>query len=90
MGRRPLPRLRLGSAAGTPLIPLGRGRAFARSTADGVADVLQPLVALSRGLRVLAAAGRRKWLELPGDRRGPVFTLVVACGFVLFLLPYGP
>ncbi|MBL1119029.1 hypothetical protein JK364_42700 [Streptomyces sp. 110] len=90
MGRRPLPRLRLGSAGATPLVPPGRGRAFARSTADGVADVVQPLVALSRGLRVLAAAGRRKWMELPGDRRGPVFTLVVACGFVLYLLPYGP
>ncbi|GAA1280106.1 hypothetical protein [Streptomyces javensis] len=90
MGRRPLPRLRLGSAGGTPLVPPGRGRAFARSTADGVADVLQPLVALSRGLRVLAAVGRRKWTELPGDRRGPVFTLAVACGFVLYLLPYGP
>ncbi|WP_432253714.1 hypothetical protein [Streptomyces sp. HNM1019] len=90
MGRRPLPRLRLGGATGSPLVPSGRGRAFARSTADGVADVLQPLVALSRGLRVLAAAGRRRWTELPGDRRGPVFTLVVACGFVVFLLPYGP
>ncbi|MGW5446706.1 hypothetical protein [Streptomyces asiaticus] len=90
MGRKPLPRLRLGSAGGTPLVPSGRGRAFARSTADGVADVLQPLVALSRGLRVLAAVGRRKWTELPGDRRGPVCTLVVACGFILYLLPYGP
>ncbi|MEU4896821.1 hypothetical protein AB0B12_30005 [Streptomyces sp. NPDC044780] len=67
-----------------------RGRAFARTTADGVADVLHPLVALSRGARVLAAAGRRRWAELPGDRRGPVFFLVAACGFVLFLLPYGP
>ncbi|NIY69929.1 ATP-binding protein [Streptomyces malaysiensis] len=90
MARRPLPRLRLGSTAGSSLVPLVRGRAFARTAADGVADVLHPLVALSRGLRVLATAGRRKWVELPGDRRGPVFVLVVACGFVLFLLPYGP
>ncbi|MEU1906467.1 hypothetical protein [Streptomyces hygroscopicus] len=90
MARRPLPRLRLGSAADTPLVPLVRGRAFARTAADGVADVLHPLVALSRGVRVLAAAGRRKWVELPGDRRGPVFFLVAACAFVLYLLPYGP
>ncbi|MFF4479115.1 hypothetical protein ACWDHW_07550 [Streptomyces melanosporofaciens] len=90
MARRPLPRLRLGGAGGTPLIPFLRGRAFARTAADGVADVLHPLVALSRGMRVLAATGRRKWMELPGDRRGPVLVLVVACGFVLFLLPYGP
>lgn len=83
MARRPLPRLRLGGDEGTPLIPFLRGRAFARTAADGVADVLHPLVALSRGLRLLAATGRRKWVELPGDRRGPVFTLVAACGFVL-------
>ncbi|MEU8827841.1 hypothetical protein [Streptomyces sp. NPDC048636] len=81
-----LPRLRPGSAPA----PLLRGRDFARTAADSAADVLHPLIALTRGLRVLAAAGRRTWVELPGERRGPALFLA-ACGlFVVFLLPYGP
>ncbi|MET8179602.1 hypothetical protein [Streptomyces sp. NPDC005336] len=87
MVRPPLPRLRIG---GAPLAALGRGRQFARTTADSVADVLYPLLALSRGLRVLAAAGRRTWVELPGERRGPTLFLAAACAFVVYLLPYGP
>ncbi|MET8009517.1 ABC transporter ATP-binding protein [Streptomyces sp. NPDC005271] len=85
MVRPPLPRLRIDGAP-----PIGRGRQFARTTADSVADVLHPLVALSRGLRVLAAAGRRTWVELPGERRGPTLFLAAACAFVVYLLPYGP
>ncbi|WP_431775284.1 hypothetical protein [Streptomyces cucumeris] len=81
-----LPRLRLGSAPD----PLLRGRDFARTAADSAADVLHPLIALTRGLRVMAASGRRMWGELPGERRGPALFLA-ACGvFVVFLLPYGP
>ncbi|QKV91518.1 hypothetical protein HUT19_06950 [Streptomyces sp. NA02950] len=86
MARRPLPRLRLGSAPA----PLLRGRDFARTAADSAADVLHPLIALTRGLRVMAAAGRRKWVELPGERRGPALFLAAAGVFVVFLLPYGP
>ncbi|WP_432011930.1 hypothetical protein [Streptomyces cucumeris] len=81
-----LPRLRLGSAPDSLL----RGRDFARTAADSAADVLHPLIALTRGLRVMAASGRRMWGELPGERRGPALFLA-ACGvFVVFLLPYGP
>ncbi|MBL1096644.1 hypothetical protein [Streptomyces coffeae] len=86
MTRRPLPRLRLGSAPA----PLLRGRDFARTAADSAADVLHPLIALTRGLRVMASAVRRTWVELPGERRGPALFLAAAAVFGVFLLPYGP
>ncbi|QLH20496.1 hypothetical protein [Streptomyces sp. Rer75] len=87
MGLPPLPRLRLGGAGRAPF---RRGREFARTAADSAADVLHPLLALSRGLRVLAAGARRRWAELPGEQRGPAFFVAAACVFVVFLLPYGP
>jgi hypothetical protein len=87
VGRPPLPRLRIGGAGRAPF---RRGREFARTAADSAADVLHPLLALSRGLGVLAAGGRRRWAELPGEQRGPAFFVAAACVFVVFLLPYGP
>ncbi|MFE6979118.1 hypothetical protein [Streptomyces sp. NPDC057682] len=85
MARRPLPRiLSSGSASIT------RGREFARTAADSATDVLHPLIMITRGLRLLAGAGRQKWAATPKDRRGPTLFLVAACVLVIALLPYGP
>ncbi|MGV9243820.1 hypothetical protein [Streptomyces sp. NPDC003710] len=85
MARRPLPRiLRNGSAR------MARGRQLARTAAGGAGDVLQPLSVLTRGLRRLAAAGRRRWVETPKDRRGPLLFLVASVILVVALVPYGP
>ncbi|SDF05357.1 MULTISPECIES: hypothetical protein [Streptomyces] len=93
MARRPLPRiLKRGSArlTGTGAVPLARGRELARTAADGATDVLHPLITVTRGLRRLAAAGRRRWAETPKDRRGPLVFLVLAVLLVVGLAPYGP
>ncbi|WP_329132287.1 ATP-binding protein [Streptomyces sp. NBC_00670] len=99
MARRPLPRilqrgtaLGRGSArlAGRGGAQLARGRELARTAADGATDVLHPLITVTRGLRRLAAAGRRRWAETPKDRRGPLVFLVVAVLLVVGLAPYGP
>ncbi|WP_238782593.1 ABC transporter ATP-binding protein [Streptomyces monomycini] len=84
MARRPLPRILTDSA------PIARGREFARTAADGAADVFHPLITISRGLRRLLAAGRRRWSATPKERRGSL--LFVAAGSVLAvaLVPYGP
>lgn len=85
MARRPLPRiLSSGSAS------IIRGRDFARTAADSATDVLHPLITLTRGLRLLARAGRQKWAATPKDRRGPTLFLVAACVLVVALAPYGP
>ncbi|MCM2580323.1 hypothetical protein [Streptomyces meridianus] len=84
MARRPLPRIL------TAKQPLARGRGFARSAADGATDVLHPLITVSRGLRRLAAAGRRRWNATPKDRRGPVLFFLAACLLLVGLAPYGP
>ncbi|WP_335937642.1 hypothetical protein [Streptomyces sp. PTD5-9] len=84
MARRPLPRIL--SSGG---VSITRGREFARTAADGAADVLQPLITIARGLRRLAGAGRRKWAATPKDRRGTALFSVAACVFVLALVPYG-
>lgn len=85
MARRPLPRiLNSGSASIT------RGREFARTAADNATDVLHPLIRITRGLRLLAGAGRRKWAATPKERRGPTLFLVAACVLVVALIPYGP
>ncbi|OKJ71480.1 hypothetical protein [Streptomyces sp. CB02460] len=85
MARRPLPRiLSSGSASIT------RSREFARTAADSATDVLHPLITLTRGLRLLAGAGRQKWAATPKDRRGPTLFLVAACVLVVALIPYGP
>ncbi|MFD5426627.1 hypothetical protein [Streptomyces sp. NPDC127084] len=85
MARRPLPRIPLGGAD-----RIARSREFARTAADNATDVLHPLITISRGLRLLAVAGRRKWAGTPKDRRGPTLFLAAACLLVVVLLPYGP
>lgn len=85
MARRPLPRiLSSGSASIT------RSREMARTAADSATDVLHPLITITRGLRLLATAGRQKWAATPKDRRGPKLFLVAACVLVVALAPYGP
>ncbi|MFE1955714.1 MULTISPECIES: hypothetical protein [Streptomyces] len=85
MARRPLPRiLSTGSAS------IARSREMARTAADGATDVLHPLITVTRGLRRLAAAGRRKWVETPKDKRGPLLFLVGAVILVVVFIPYGP
>ncbi|MFJ5550762.1 hypothetical protein [Streptomyces sp. NPDC093225] len=85
MARRPLPRiLSSGSAS------LARSRQFARTAADSATDVFHPLLTIGRGLRVLAATGRRRWADTPKDRRGPTLFLVAACLLAVVLVPYGP
>ncbi|RII19382.1 FtsK/SpoIIIE family protein [Streptomyces sp. YIM 130001] len=85
MARRPLPRI---LTSGTASIT--RSRELARTAADSATDVLHPLITITRGLRRLAGAGRRKWIETPKDRRGPVLFLVASCALVVALVPYGP
>ncbi|WP_030298923.1 membrane protein [Streptomyces katrae] len=85
MARRPLPRI---LSSGTT--SLARGRDLARTAADSATDVLHPLLVIGRGLRVLASAGRRKWTQTPGDKRGPALFLGAACVLVVALVPYGP
>ncbi|WP_420032557.1 hypothetical protein ACN2WE_07070 [Streptomyces sp. cg28] len=63
---------------------------MARTAADGATDVLHPLITITRGLRRLAAAGRRKWADTPKDRRGPLLFLVAAVVLVVVFIPYGP
>ena len=85
MARRPLPRiLSTGSAQ------IARSRDLARTAADSATDVLHPLITITRGLRRLAAAGRRKWVDTPKDRRGPLLFLVASVVLVVALVPYGP
>jgi hypothetical protein len=85
VARRPLPRiLSTGSAQ------LARSRDLARTAADGATDVLHPLITISRGLRRLAGAGRRKWAGTPKDRRGPLLFLVASVVLTVALIPYGP
>ncbi|MFF4017032.1 hypothetical protein [Streptomyces sp. NPDC001843] len=85
MARRPLPRiLSTGSAQ------IARSRELARTAADGATDVLHPLITITRGLRRLASAGRRRWAETPKDRRGPLLFLAASAVMVVTLVPYGP
>ncbi|NEB06437.1 hypothetical protein G3I78_46555, partial [Streptomyces sp. SID13726] len=85
MARRPLPRI-----LGNGTTSLARGRDLARTAADSATDVLHPLLVIGRGLRILAAAGRRKWADTPKDKRGPALFLGAACVLVVALVPYGP
>ncbi|GKQ40093.1 hypothetical protein [Streptomyces sp. A012304] len=85
MARRPLPRiLSTGSAQ------IARSRELARTAADSATDVLHPLITITRGLRRLASAGRRKWAETPKDRRGPLLFMVASVILVVALVPHGP
>ncbi|MEV0527700.1 ATP-binding protein [Streptomyces sp. NPDC050439] len=85
MARRPLPRILSNGTAS-----IARSREFARSAADSATDVLHPLITITRGLRRLAGAGRRKWADTPKDRRGPLLFLVASVILVVTLMPYGP
>ncbi|WFB11472.1 hypothetical protein LRS74_05010 [Streptomyces sp. LX-29] len=67
-----------------------RGRRLGTSATAGAADILQPLLTMGRGLRVLAVMARCRWTETPSDRRGPALFLVASCALVVMLLPYGP
>lgn len=85
MARRPLPRILSNGSA-----HIARSRELARTAADSATDVLHPLITVSRGLRRLAGAGRRKWADTPKDRRGPLLFLVASVILVVALVPYGP
>ncbi|NJP49058.1 hypothetical protein HCJ93_02940 [Streptomyces sp. SBST2-5] len=85
MARRPLPRILSHGGA-----QLARSRELARTAADSATDVLHPLITITRGLRRLASAGRRRWAETPKDRRGPLLFLAASVVLVVALMPYGP
>jgi hypothetical protein len=85
VARRPLPRILSNGSA-----QIARSRELARTAADGATDVLHPLITITRGLRRLASAGRRKWADTPKDKRGPLLFLVASVVLVVALVPYGP
>ncbi|MFC9682173.1 hypothetical protein [Streptomyces sp. NPDC056948] len=85
MARRPLPRILSNGSA-----QLVRSRELARTAADSATDVLHPLITITRGLRRLAAAGRRRWSETPKEKRGALLFLVASVILVVALMPYGP
>ncbi|GHH76006.1 membrane protein [Streptomyces sulfonofaciens] len=85
MARRPLPRV-LGGRS-TPLVP---GRQRARAAAAGSGGLPRPLLTVTRGLRRLAAAGRRGWAATPAERRGPVLFLAGSALLIVLFLPFGP
>lgn len=85
MARRPLPRILSNGSA-----QLARSRELARTAADSATDVLHPLITITRGLRRLASAGRRRWADTPKDKRGALLFLVASVILVVALLPYGP
>ncbi|MGW7408684.1 ATP-binding protein [Streptomyces sp. NPDC054833] len=85
MARRPLPRILSNGSA-----QIARSRELARTAADSATDVLHPLITVTRGLRRLATAGRRKWADTPKDKRGPLLFLAASIVLVVALMPYGP
>lgn len=85
MARRPLPRILSNGSA-----QIARSRELARTAADSATDVLQPLITVTRGMRRLALAGRRKWAETPKDKRGPLLFLAASVCLVVVMMPYGP
>ncbi|MFC9508915.1 hypothetical protein [Streptomyces sp. NPDC057002] len=85
MARRPLPRILSNGSA-----QLVRSRELARTAADSATDVLHPLITITRGLRRLAAAGRRRWSETPKEKRGALLFLAASVILVVALMPYGP
>ncbi|WP_039932050.1 membrane protein [Streptomyces viridochromogenes] len=85
MARRPLPRILSNGGA-----QLARSRELARTAADSATDVLHPLITITRGLRRLAAAGRRRWTETPKEKRGALLFLMASVILVVALAPYGP
>ncbi|WP_225821871.1 ABC transporter ATP-binding protein [Streptomyces naphthomycinicus] len=90
MARRPLPRILSKDSAQIARTQIARSRELARTAADSATDILHPLITVTRGLRLLASAGRRKWAETPKDKRGPLLFLVASVVLVVALVPYGP
>ncbi|MFE1246587.1 hypothetical protein [Streptomyces sp. NPDC058735] len=85
MARRPLPRILSNGSA-----QLARSRELARTAADSATDILHPLIAIARGLRRLASAGRRRWTATPKEKRGALLFLAASVVLVVALVPYGP
>jgi hypothetical protein len=90
VARRPLPRILSKDSAQIARTQIARSRELARTAADSATDVLHPLITVSRGLRRLASAGRRKWADTPKDKRGPLLFLAASVVLVVALVPYGP
>ncbi|MEU7427121.1 hypothetical protein [Streptomyces sp. NPDC040750] len=90
MARRPLPRILSKDSAQIARMQIARSRELARTAADSATDVLHPLITVSRGLRRLASAGRRRWADTPKDKRGPLLFLMASGVLVVALMPYGP
>ncbi|UFR05729.1 ABC transporter ATP-binding protein [Streptomyces sp. Go40/10] len=90
MARRPLPRILSKDSAQIARTQIARSRELARTAADSATDVLHPLITVTRGLRLLASAGRRRWADTPKDRRGPLLFFVAALFLLVALMPYGP
>ncbi|MEV5879241.1 hypothetical protein AB0L75_34465 [Streptomyces sp. NPDC052101] len=90
MARRPLPRILSKDSAQIARTQIARSRELARTAADSATDVLHPLITVTRGLRRLASAGRRRWADTPKDRRGPLLFLVASVALAVTLVPYGP
>ncbi|WP_225101210.1 hypothetical protein [Streptomyces sp. CoH27] len=90
MARRPLPRILSKDSAQIARTQIARSRELARTAADSATDVLHPLITVTRGMRRLASAGRRRWADTPKDKRGPLLFLVASVVLVVALMPYGP
>jgi hypothetical protein len=90
VARRPLPRILSKDSAQIARMQIARSRELARTAADSATDVLHPLITVSRGLRRLASAGRRRWADTPKDKRGPLLFLAASMVLVVALVPYGP
>ncbi|MYW42055.1 hypothetical protein [Streptomyces sp. SID161] len=90
MARRPLPRILSKDSAQIARMQIARSRELARTAADSATDILHPLITVSRGLRLLASAGRRRWADTPKDKRGPLLFLAASMVLVVALVPYGP
>ncbi|MEV5439617.1 hypothetical protein AB0K80_26945 [Streptomyces sp. NPDC052682] len=85
MARRPLPRILSNGG-----MQLARSRELARTAADSATDILHPLITITRGLRRLASAGRRRWSDTPSDKRGGLLFLAASVIMAVALVPYGP
>ncbi|MEV6835921.1 hypothetical protein AB0N17_15605 [Streptomyces sp. NPDC051133] len=90
MARRPLPRILSKDSAQIARMQIARSRELARTAADSATDVLHPLITVTRGMRRLASAGRRRWADTPKDKRGPLLFLAASVILVVTLVPYGP
>ncbi|WP_053708198.1 hypothetical protein [Streptomyces sp. NRRL B-3648] len=90
MVRRPLPRILSKDSAQIARTQIARSRELARTAADSATDILHPLITVTRGLRLLASAGGRRWTDTPKDKRGPLLFFVASLVMLVALMPYGP